>query len=112
MAVKEEYVNYIVDELSEFGEIKAKKMFGTIGFFREGLMFGIISKDLFRLKVDDTNKPEYVAAGAQLLMSKTKKRGMPYSSVPVEVLEDKDTLAKWAQTSFEISVKNKKKSKK
>ena len=40
--------------------------------------------------------------------SEKKKKGMPYWEVPVEVLEDKYELAKWATKSYEAAVRSKK----
>lgn len=105
MAVNEDYLNYIQDQLSEFGELTIKKMFGGIGLFKEGLMFGKIGGDTFRLKVDETNKKAYEDRGMKPFYSEKKKKGMPYWEVPSEILEDKKELAKWAQTSFEIAQK-------
>ncbi len=103
MAVNEEYLKYIEDQLSEFGEIEIKRMFGGIGMFKNGLMFGKIGGDTFRLKVDDTNKNQYEEKGMKPFYSEKKKKGMPYWEVPQDVLEDRTELAKWANQSFEIA---------
>lgn len=108
MAVKEDYLNFILDQLSEFGEVEAKKMFGGIGLFHQGLMFGKIGGDTFRLKVDETNKNKFEEKGMKPFHSEKKKKGMPYWEVPQDVLEDKSKLKEWAQQSYEIAIKNKK----
>lgn len=109
MAVKEDYLNYIVDQLSEFGNVDVKKMFGGIGLFHEGLMFGKIGGETFRLKVDDSNKSKYEEKGMKPFYSEKKKKGMPYWEVPLEILEDRDKLKEWATESYQIAVKNKNK---
>ncbi|MEW4925095.1 TfoX/Sxy family protein [Algibacter sp. 2305UL17-15] len=108
MAVDESFLNYVKDQLSEIGEFQAKKMFGGVGFFKEGIMFGMLGGAVFRLRVDDTNKPDFEAKGMKPYSSKTKKKGMPYYEVPVEVLEDKDILKTWALKAFEVAKKHKK----
>lgn len=108
MAVNEEYLEYLKDQLSGIGDFEAKKMFGGVGFFKEGLMFGLYGKEFFHLKVDDSNRSQYESLGKTAFMSSAKKKGMPYYKVPVEVLEDKSELAKWALQSFEIALKAKK----
>ena len=109
MAVSEDYLNFILDQLSEFEPITSKKMFGGVGFFREGLMFGMIGGGAFRLKVDENNQADYEAKGMQPLFMKNKKKGMPYWEVPLEVIEDKKELAKWAEKAYDASVRAKKK---
>lgn len=108
MAVREEYLAYIIDQLSEFGSVDSKKMFGGIGLFRQNLMFGMIGGEVFRLKVDEQNQKEYEERGMTQFPAGKKKKGMPYWEVPSEVLEDKAELAKWATKSFEAAQRAKK----
>lgn len=108
MAVNAEYLQFILDQLSEFGEVDIKKMFGGIGIFKDGLMFAKIGGDKFRLKVDETNEKQFEDQGMKPYQSEKKKKGMPYWEVPLLVVEDKTELAKWAIQSFEIAKANKK----
>ena len=108
MAVSEDYLNYITDQLSEFGPIDTKRMFGGVGIFRDGLMFAKIGSDVFRLKVDEHNQADYEARGMKPFVHPTKKKGMPYWEVPADVVEDRTTLAQWAQKSFEAALRAKK----
>ena len=108
MAVSESYLAYITDQLSEFGDFQSKKMFGGIGFFREGKMFAMIGGDTFRLKVDESNQADFEAKGMKPYESKTKKKGMPYWEVPADVIEDRTALKKWASKAYEIALKGKK----
>jgi DNA transformation protein len=64
-------------------------MFGGIGLFHQGLMFGKIGGDTFRLKVDEHNKKEYEDREMKPFYSEKKKKGMPYWEVPIEVFEDR-----------------------
>jgi DNA transformation protein and related proteins len=105
MAVKDDYLNYILDQLSEFGEVETKKMFGGVGFYKDGLMFAMIGGDTFKLKVDETNQKQFEDKGMKPFYSANKKKGMPYWEVPQDILEDRKKLAKWAKQSFEIAKK-------
>lgn len=71
-------------------------------------MFGKIGGDTFRLKVDESNQADYEEKGMKPFFSKHKKKGMPYWEVPVDVIENKEELAKWASKSFQAAVKAKK----
>ena len=108
MAVQEDYLEYILDQLSEFGAVRAKKMFGGVGLFHQDLMFGMIGGDTFRLKVDDHNRKDYEDRGMKPYPSGKKKKGMPYWDVPSDVLEDKRQLAVWAKKSFQAAQRAKK----
>ncbi|MBK8504784.1 MAG: TfoX/Sxy family protein [Saprospiraceae bacterium] len=108
MAVKEEFVNYINDQLSNFAPFETKKMFGGIGFFKDGLMFAMIGGNTFRLKVDDSNQNDFEKRGMTPYQNDSKKKGMPYWEVPLEVIEDKTELKKWAGKAFQVATKTKK----
>jgi len=108
MAINENYLNFIVDQLSEFGDVEIKRMFGGIGMFHKGLMFGKIGGDIFRLKVDEYNQKDYEERGMQPFFSEKKKKGMPYWEVPSDIIEDKAELAKWARKSYDAAVRSKK----
>jgi DNA transformation protein len=85
-------------------------MFGGIGCFKDGIMFGMIdSKDRFRLRVDEPNQAKFEAYNMEAFYSGKKKKGMPYWEVPAEILEDKTTLAEWAGESFTIAENTKRK---
>lgn len=103
MAVNQEFKAFIEDQLSEFEGFECKKMFGGLGFFREGMMFGMLGGNTFRLKVDEINQPDYEAYGMQAYHSKKKGKGMPYWEVPQEILEDRSKLADWAARAFEAA---------
>ena len=108
LAVNKEYLNFVLDQLSGLGEIESKNMFGGVGFFRDGLMFGKIGGDTFRLKVDEHNQKDYEEKGMKPYFSEKKKKGMPYWEVPVDVLENSEVLAIWAQKAIDAAIRAKK----
>ncbi len=107
MAVSEDLLNSILEQMSKFGPFEVKKMFGGVGFFKDDLMFGMIGSDTFRLKVDDHNKAEYEARGMKPMLSKSKGKGMPYWEVPEDIIDDMDELGRWAQKSFDAALRAK-----
>jgi len=108
MAVNQDYLAFVEDQLNDFKPFESKKMFGGIGFFKEGIMFGMIGKGVLRLRVNDTTKGEYEAEGMEPMKGKSGKGGMPYYEVPQKVLDDPKQLTKWAATAFEVAVAAKK----
>ena len=100
----EDYLQFIIEQLSDIQEVTHKKMFGGVGFFKEGKMFAGIMYGTFCLKVNDSNRPDFEAAGMKQFNPKKKGKGMPYFEVPPDVLEDKEELTKWAMRSIEIAL--------
>ncbi len=110
MPIKQEYINYITDQLSEFEGATPKKMFSGVGFFKNTIMFAMISSNnVFFLKLDDHNKPDFEEAGMKPFGYPKKGKRMPYWTVPVHIIEDKNLLKEWASKAFDASQRAKKK---
>ncbi|MBI1286331.1 MAG: hypothetical protein GC178_02025 [Flavobacteriales bacterium] len=110
MAVSERTIQYAVDQLSEFGEVTTRKMFGGVGIYRNGIMFGLItSKNEFMLRVGDETRNDYENRGSKPLTHAKMKHAMPYWEVPAEIAEDRNELRIWAEKAYEIAAAAKKK---
>lgn len=109
MPVKQEYLDYILGQLSEVPDFTHKKMFGGIGFFRADAMWGAIMNehDTFRLKVEAKNQGLYEEAGMEPFQMEKGNRSMPYWTVPRHVIDDKKLLAEWVETAAESAVQKK-----
>lgn len=103
MTVSDSYRDYVLDQLRSSGDTVARKMFGGIGLFRNGLMFGLIADDVLYFKVDGTNRDDYQRAGMEPFRPFEKSITMSYYQVPLEVVEDPETLKVWAEESFAIA---------
>lgn len=98
MPVSEEYLEYVADQLGCIGEVVAKKMFGGVGLYHDGLFFGLIASDVLYFKVDDETRSDYVTSGARPFQPYGDESfSMSYYEVPVDVLEDADRLRAWAR---------------
>lgn len=105
MAYSEDYLQFCLEQLSDIEDIMYKKMFGGVGFFKEGKMFAGIMGGQLCLKVDGTNQADFEAAGMTKYNPKKMGKGLPYFEVPLDVLEDKEQLKKWGIKSWKIAMK-------
>jgi DNA transformation protein and related proteins len=107
MALSEDYLEYVRDQLSGAGLIEMRKMFGGVGVYCNGVIFGLIAYDTLYFKVDDTNRPDYEEAGmGPFVPFGEGSYAMGYYEVPVDVLEDRDELALWAGLAVEVSLRS------
>lgn len=105
MASSNDFFEFVQDQLSLWGPIDKKRMFGVLGLYREGLMFGIIAKNMVYLKVDDSNKQKYLDAGSTTLKVFKNNSEVPsYYELPIDVLEDADAFREWAEESYAIQL--------
>lgn len=108
MPVSDEYLAYILDQLSAWGDVSARKMFGGAGLYRDGKMFGLIADDAGYLKVADANRAQFEQAGCEPFKPyEDKPTTMSYYEIPPDVLEDPSRLIEWAQQSLAIQKKKK-----
>lgn len=105
MAVDEQFLQFVQDQLAGVEDITFKRMFGGVGIFQKNLMFAKIGGHTLRFKVDATNQQQYIDKGMKPFYSEKKKKGMPYWEVPSEILENSEALTKWAYQSIEIAKK-------
>ena len=107
MKASPEYLNFVIDKLSQIGDVRSRAMFGGYGIFYEGSMFALIAEDTLYFKVNESNRGMYEKA-----RSKPFPHGISYWEVPTEVIEENTKLHDWANISIEIAREAAKKRKK
>lgn len=106
MPVTDGFLEFVVDQLANCGEITVRRMFGAAGLYAGDVFFAIASGDVLYLKVDDSNRGDFEAAGTGPFTY--RQRGevltMGYYQVPLAVLEDADELERWARKAIRVAV--------
>jgi DNA transformation protein len=102
------FLEYIKEQFSVLGPIHIRKMFGGAGIFLDGVMFGLVADDTVYLKVDDSNKQDYIdnGMGPFVYMGKKKPIAMSYYQLPEECMEDIEMLRIWGQKAVTVAVKS------
>ena len=107
--VSDEFISYVLDQLSDFGEVAWRRMFGGVGLYHDGLMFALIANDVLYFKVDDASRSDYESAGSGPFRPyPDKKTVMSYYEVPIDVSEDRDELSSWAEKALGAARRTKK----
>ena len=108
MPVSDEFVPYVVEQLAGWSEVSVRRMFGGAGLYREGTMFAVVADDVAYLKVDDSNRDDFLRAGSapfEPYPDKSKTAIRTYYEIPADVLEDPAGLAKWTERSWLVARK-------
>jgi DNA transformation protein len=103
MAVSADYLAYVIDQCAPFAKVSPRRMFGGIGLYLDELFFGVIDDDVLYLKVDDSNRDQYIARRCKAFQPTADMTSMNYYQVPPEVLEDSDELKMWVRKSHAIA---------
>lgn len=101
MPVTADYLAYVLDQFAPFAKVVSRRMFGGIGLYTDGLFFALIDDDVLYLKVDDTNRGDYIARGCRPFQpfADDPTYSMNYFQLPEDVLEDSEALRVWTRKS-------------
>ena len=112
-------VAHVLDLLADWGGVSTRRMFSGYGLYRSGAIFGLIIRDTLYLRVDDRNRPEFVAAGSRpFRYSRGPSENGPareveipgYMECPPDVLEDAADMICWATAALAAAAAAKRKS--
>jgi DNA transformation protein and related proteins len=106
VAVSNDFLAYVIEQLSSLRSIKSRRMFGGIGLYSDDSFFALIADDTLYFKVDDSNRAEYEQRGSKPFCPFPDKSefSMSYYDVPAELLEDAEELGRWARKSTAIAL--------
>jgi DNA transformation protein and related proteins len=100
------FETFVIDQLSGAGDVVARKMFGGVGLYCEGVFFGLIARDELYLKVDDTTRGAFEAEGARPFKPYANRPvTMQYYSVPISVLESAPELVRWVARAIAVAAR-------
>jgi DNA transformation protein len=104
LKVSDGFKAFVLDQLSELGDVSSKAMFGGVGLYCRSVFFGIIARDALFLKVGETNRRDYERAGMKPFKPYRDRPGtMQYYEVPLEILESPVDLARWARAAVAVA---------
>ncbi len=98
--------------LTAAAEIRMKAMFGGFGIYLDEALFGLIDDDRIYFKVDQSNLPDYDAAGAGPWVMHDGKPNLKYREVPGAVLNNPAELRAWIELAAAVARANAKPKKK
>ncbi len=106
MDVSDDFIEYILEQFSGWGEVYVQRMFGGFGLYRDGLMFGLVANNVAYLKVDETNKDSFIAESSEPFKPfPDRPTILSYFEIPPDILDNRDELIKWAEKSLSIQKK-------
>ncbi|HEX3939127.1 MAG TPA: TfoX/Sxy family protein [Xanthobacteraceae bacterium] len=106
--------DFIHDLFAPFRPVTIKRMFSGAGIFADGLMFGLVVREVIYLKADECNAAEFEREGsAPFTYTRGRKAGrpsehtLPYWRLPERLYDDPEELAAWAARAFAAAERKK-----
>ncbi len=106
-----DFVEYVLELLAPLKKVRARKMFGGYGIYRESVMVGLVADDVLYLKVDQETIPDYEVLGLVPFVyeKKGKKMAMSYYQAPEDAVDSSSVLCEWAEKAYRAALRAKKK---
>lgn len=106
--------DFIRDLFAPFRPVAIRRMFSGAGIFADGLMFGLVVRDVIYLKADDSNAPDFEAEGSAPFTytrgrttGRPREHALPYWRLPERLYDDPEELAAWAARAFAAAERKK-----
>lgn len=103
MAVSAEYREFALEQLGRVTPVTSRSMFGGVGVYADGLFFALMDDDALYLKVDDSNRGAFEAAGSGPFRPFGDEHAMQYYELPADVLEDAEALRPWVHGALDVA---------
>ncbi len=91
------FKEFVLDQLAGLPGVTCRAMFGGYGLYRGAVFFGIIHKGRLYFKTDDRTRAAYLDQGMKPFRPNKKQTLKTYYEVPVDIIEDAEELAAWAE---------------
>ena len=103
MAISQDFLDFLHDQLHRLGHITTRRMFSGAAIYCDGVVFALVLRDVLYFKVDDGNRSAYQAEGLEPFIYEA--RGKPvrvgaYRRVPERLFDDPDEMLVWARAAL------------
>ncbi|KOR23153.1 TfoX/Sxy family protein [Burkholderia cenocepacia] len=97
----------IAYQLAPLGTVAVARFFSGAALRLDGVMFGFLSRGSLFLRVDEVNRPAFVAAGMGPFSYARPTRTVSlegYYETPADVLEDAGALFDWCRSAYRAAL--------
>ena len=108
MAKRNDFTDWVEEQLAPLGTLRFKSMFGGIGVYCDEVFFALIDDDVLYFKADDFNRQLFIEAGAEIFRYPVKDGGfneLSYYRAPDAALDDQAELLDWARLGMEAALR-------
>ncbi len=109
MSVSDSYRTFVLEQIARAApRVRGKSMFGGVGIYSGDHFFALIDNDALFFKVDDTTRPDFIAARMKPWSPfEDGKEATGYYELPAELLEDPDAMKPWVEKAIAVAARKK-----
>lgn len=98
--------DFVLDQLADLDGVRCRAMFGGYGLYRQDRCFGILLKSRLYFKTSAQTRPAYQAHGMAPFRPNSTQTLSSFYEVPVDILEQADSLAAWATAALSVTTRS------
>jgi TfoX/Sxy family transcriptional regulator of competence genes len=106
MNYKEDYIDFIIEQLMPWGEVKRLYMLEGCVLTRNGLMFALIGDGRLRIRGSKTNREMFIQAGVLSVDDEVETSDRPFYLVPDAVINNQQELIRWANSAYQVCLES------
>lgn len=99
MSNSDGFVDFVLEQLEELGDVTAKPMFGGHGLYLGPVFFAIVYDDRVYLKTDDATRGWYEERGMETFRPNQRQDIRTYHEAPPDTVEDRAELVERAEAA-------------
>jgi DNA transformation protein and related proteins len=103
LAFSTRFAEEIIDQLAEVHALNSRRMFGALGLYARGAIFGMIVDETLYLKLDEADFDSLRLLGGEPLRPVSRKpylESARYVAVPQEMVENRDEMLGWVRRAI------------
>ena len=110
MSRRSEFAEFVTEQMSFFGGLRVRAMFGGYGVYRDDYIFAIIVDDRLYFKADPITRAEFEAKGLSpfTYVARGKSVTMQYFEAPPEIFEEPEVMRSWVQKAYGAAIEPRK----
>ncbi len=104
---KAAFADFVLEVLTPWRPVTARRMFGGHGVYHAGVMFALIVDGTLYLKVDEESRTDFEAAGLAPFVYEAKGRrvSLSYYRAPDAMLDEPDVAREWAERGWQAALR-------
>lgn len=103
MVASKGFTEFLHEQLAPLGPVSPRRMFGSTGLFRDGVLFALVRDDVLYLRVDAGNRAMF-GDDPSLAPLSYVKRGqrieLAYWPIPERLLDEPEEFLAWARAAL------------
>ena len=104
MAVSAQFNAFVLELLGEVTPVVARRMFGGVGYYADGLFFALADDDELYFRVDERTRADYEREGMKAFSPMgPDSKSMSYFTVPPRLYDELEEWALWTRRAISVA---------